>query len=111
MLSMDPNVGAFVLSHENIQMPRQGYYYSVNEAYRDNFPKPYLRYLDCLRSEQLGHSYASRYIGSMVADFHRTLLRGGVFLYPPTKEFATGKLRLLFEANPIALIAEEAGGR
>lgn len=108
--TLDPAVGAFVLSHENIKMPQQGKYYSVNEAYRDNFPDEYVTYLEELRTGALGHPYASRYIGSMVADFHRTLLRGGVFMYPPTRDFAKGKLRLLYEANPIAMIAEQAGG-
>jgi fructose-1,6-bisphosphatase I len=108
--TLDPNVGAFVLSHENIQMPKQGNYYSVNEGYRDNFPQPYLDFIQRLRKGGLGHPYSSRYIGSMVADFHRTLLRGGVFMYPPNKTHSQGKLRLLYEANPIAMIAEEAGG-
>lgn len=108
--TLDPNVGAFVLSHENIQMPKQGKYYSVNEGYRDNFPQPYLDFIDRLRAGDLGHPYSSRYIGSMVADFHRTLLRGGVFMYPPNKTHSQGKLRLLYEANPIAMIAEQAGG-
>ena len=108
--TLDPAVGAFVLSHENIKMPQQGKYYSVNEAYRDTFPDLYGVYLEELRNGKLNHRYASRYIGSMVADFHRTLLRGGVFMYPPTKDFAQGKLRLLYEANPIAMIAEQAGG-
>ena len=108
--TLDPSVGAFVLSHENIKMPQQGKYYSVNEAYRENFPVPYLEFIDRLRAGALNHSYSSRYIGSMVADFHRTLLRGGVFMYPPTKSHSSGKLRLLYEANPIAMIAEQAGG-
>ena len=108
--TLDPNVGAFVLSHEAIKMPRQGHYYSVNEAYSDDFPAPYQKYLDRLRSGDLGHAYASRYIGSMVADFHRTLLRGGIFMYPPTRTHAQGKLRMLYEANPISFIAEHAGG-
>jgi fructose-1,6-bisphosphatase I len=108
--TLDPSIGAYVLSHENIRMPQQGKYYSVNEANRDSFPKPYLTYLDRLRTGALGRHYGSRYIGSMVSDFHRTLLKGGVFLYPPTEEHAKGKLRLLYEANPIAYIAEHAGG-
>ncbi len=91
-------------------MPPQGKYYSVNEAYRDSFPPEYRTYLEDLRRGKLGRPYASRYIGSMVADFHRTLLRGGVFLYPPTADNPAGKLRLLYEANPIAFIAEQAGG-
>jgi fructose-1,6-bisphosphatase I len=108
--TLDPSVGAYVLSHENIRMPRQGKYYSVNEAYRDSFPPEYQTYLDRLRTGALGREYALRYIGSMVADIHRTLLKGGVFLYPPTQSAAAGKLRLLYEANPIAFIAEQAGG-
>ncbi len=108
--TLDPSIGAYVLSHENIRMPAQGKYYSVNEAYRDTFPEAYGRYLERLRNGALGRRYASRYIGSMVSDFHRTLLKGGVFLYPPTAEHGSGKLRLLYEANPIAFIAEQAGG-
>jgi len=109
--TLDPLIGAYVLSHENMTMPAQGAYYSVNEAYQDDFPPGYVRFLDRLRSGEMGHRYSSRYIGSMVADFHRTLLRGGVFLYPPTASNPQGKLRLLYEANPIAMIAEQAGGR
>ncbi len=108
--TLDPAIGAYVLSHENIRMPTQGNYYSVNEAYQKSFPEPYGEYLEQLRSGVLGHKYSSRYIGSMVADFHRTLLKGGIFLYPPTRNNPTGKLRLMYEANPIAFIAEQAGG-
>lgn len=108
--TLEPSVGAYVLSHPNIQMPRSGKYYSVNEAYRESFPRHYGRYLDGLRSGKLGRKYSSRYIGSMVADFHRTLLKGGIFLYPPTTDNPRGKLRLLYEANPIAFLAEQAGG-
>lgn len=108
--TLDPLIGAYVLSHENIRMPEQGKYYSVNEGHRDSFPEPYQRYIDSLRHGSLGQSYSSRYIGSMVSDFHRTLLKGGVFLYPPTKENPQGKLRLLYEANPIAFLTEQAGG-
>lgn len=109
--TLDPAVGAFVLSHENIKMPKQGKYYSVNEAYRKDFPARFGQFIDHLRDGQLDYPYSSRYIGSLVADFHRTLLRGGIFMYPPTKNHETGKLRLLYEANPIAFIAEQAGGR
>lgn len=108
--TLDPSVGAFVLSHENMKMPEQGMYYSVNEANADDFPESYRNYLADLRTDKLGHRYSSRYIGSMVADFHRTLLKGGVFLYPPTESNPEGKLRLLYEANPIAFITEQAGG-
>ncbi len=108
--TLDPAVGAYVLSHENIRMPRQGNYYSVNEAYFDEFPERYRGFLNRIRQGALGRRYSSRYIGSRVADFHRTLLKGGIFLYPPTKESPSGKLRLLYEANPIAFLAEQAGG-
>lgn len=108
--TLDPAVGAYVLSHENIKIPAQGSYYSVNEANSEGFPPRYQKYLTQLRSGELGKKYSSRYIGSLVADFHRTLVKGGVFLYPPTKSHASGKLRLLYEANPIAFIAEQAGG-
>ncbi|MEZ5366288.1 MAG: class 1 fructose-bisphosphatase [Bryobacterales bacterium] len=109
--TLDPAVGAFVLSHDNMRMPEQGDIYSVNEAYIDEFPEVYQRYIAGLRRGELGRRYKSRYIGSMVADFHRTLLKGGVFLYPPTQAQPEGKLRLLYEANPMAFIAEQAGGR
>jgi fructose-1,6-bisphosphatase I len=108
--TLDPTVGAFVLSEEHMKMPAQGGYYSVNEANAATWPAPYREYLDLLRSGGLGREYSSRYIGSLVADFHRTLLKGGIFLYPPTLKQAKGKLRLLYEANPLAFIAEQAGG-
>ena len=109
--TLDPSIGAYVLSHENIRMPAQGKWYSVNEAHIDTFPPAYRRYIEGLRSGALGKRYASRYIGSMVADVHRTLLKGGVFLYPPTADNPQGKLRLMYEANPIAFLMEQAGGR
>jgi fructose-1,6-bisphosphatase I len=108
--TLDPNIGAFVLSHEKMRMPSQGSYYSVNEANASGFPEPYQQYLNSLRGKELGKTYSSRYIGSLVADFHRTLLKGGVFLYPPTEAQPEGKLRLMYEANPLAFIAEQAGG-
>jgi fructose-1,6-bisphosphatase I len=105
--TLDPSIGAFVLSHENMKMPQKGPYYSVNEANASTWPEGYEAYVAGLRSE----GYSSRYIGSLVADFHRTLLKGGIFLYPPTKKQPGGKLRLLYEANPLAMIAEQAGGK
>jgi fructose-1,6-bisphosphatase I len=93
-----------------MRMPEQGPYYSVNEAQMESFPPHYNEYLHRLRAGTYGHSYSSRYIGSLVADFHRTLLKGGVFLYPPTAKHPNGKLRLMYEANPLAFIAEQAGG-
>jgi fructose-1,6-bisphosphatase I len=109
--TLDPSVGAYVLSHEDIRMPTEGKYYSSNDAYWETFPQNYRDYITYLRSGASGRNYALRYIGSLVADFHRTLLRGGVFLYPPTENNPQGKLRLLYEANPVAFIAEQAGGR
>jgi fructose-1,6-bisphosphatase I len=108
--TLDPSLGSYILSHENIRIPRQGKYYSINEAYCDKFPDPYLKYLKRLRSGKLGVKYSSRFIGSMVADFHRTLLRGGIFIYPPNTDFPEGRLRLLYEGNPVAFLAEQAGG-
>jgi fructose-1,6-bisphosphatase I len=103
-------VGAYVLSHENMKMPRSGRYYSCNEANLEHFPAQYRIFLDHLRTNSSGGEYSSRYVGSLVADFHRTLLKGGVFLYPPTSSHPKGKLRLLYEARPLAFIAEQAGG-
>ncbi len=108
--TLDPSVGSYILTHENIRLPRQGQYYSINEAYCDLFPELYCNYLARLRSGALGRRYSSRFVGSMVADFHRTLLRGGVFVYPAITGFPSGKLRLLYEANPVAFLAEQAGG-
>jgi fructose-1,6-bisphosphatase I len=108
--TLDPAIGAFVISHPHITMPRRGNLYSVNEANADSFPPPYQRFLARLRAGDLGQPYSSRYIGSLVADFHRTLLKGGIFLYPPTQKYESGKLRLLYEANPVAFLAEQAGG-
>ncbi|HLM55902.1 MAG TPA: class 1 fructose-bisphosphatase [Pyrinomonadaceae bacterium] len=108
--TLDPSVGSYILTHENIRMPQRGHYYSINEAYCDRWPDCYLRYLNRLRSGETGHRYSSRFVGSMVADFHRTLLRGGVFIYPPNTEYPEGRLRLLYEANPVSFLAEQAGG-
>lgn len=108
MFTLDPSIGAYRLSRENVTMPAGGKTYSINEAYRMQFPKGIQDYLDWAKSDEAGCSL--RYIGSLVADFHRTLLKGGVFLYPPTKKAPGGKLRLLYEANPLAFLAEEAGG-
>ena len=108
--TLDPAIGAYVLSHDGMRMPEQGPYYSVNEANIESFPDSYQRYIAGLSKGAFGRKYSSRYIGSLVADFHRTILKGGVFLYPPTRNHPTGKLRLLYEANPLAFIAEQAGG-
>lgn len=109
MFTLDPSVGAFILASENVKMPEKGKSYSVNEGNAHSFPDGVKRYLDWCKTEEAG-PYTTRYIGSLVADFHRTLLRGGLFLYPPTAKSPSGKLRLLYEANPIAFLAEQAGG-
>jgi fructose-1,6-bisphosphatase I len=109
MFTLDPSIGAFVLAQENVQMPVAGKTYSVNGANRRKFPAGIQKYMDWVESDESG-GYSSRYIGSLVADFHRTLVRGGVFLYPQTKKSPDGKLRLLYEANPLAFLAEQAGG-
>jgi len=107
MFTLDPSIGAYLLAQENIRMPEAGRIYSVNEAYRASFPEGIQHYLDWAKE---AGDYSSRYIGSLVADFHRTLIRGGVFIYPDTKKSPEGKLRLLYEANPLAFVAEQAGG-
>lgn len=108
--TLDPAIGSYILTHENLRIPPQGQYYSINESYCDRWPKGYLGYLKRLRSGELGRRYSCRFVGSMVADFHRTLLRGGVFIYPPNTDYPEGRLRLLYEANPVAFLAEQAGG-
>lgn len=107
MFTLEPSIGAFVLAQQNVRMPEAGRVYSVNEAYSNTFPQGIRSYLDW--AKETG-DYTSRYIGSLVADFHRTLIRGGVFLYPGTTKSPKGKLRLLYEANPLAFVAEQAGG-
>jgi len=101
----------FMLTAEGMRMPEQGFYYSANEANAGSWPEVYREFVRGLVARDLGgQEYGSRYIGSLVADFHRTLLKGGVFLYPPTKKAPRGKLRLLYEAYPLAMVAEQAGG-
>lgn len=107
MFTLDPSIGAFMLAQENIRMPEAGRIYSVNEAYSNTFPESVQHYLKWAKE---AGDYSSRYIGSLVADFHRTLVRGGVFLYPATTKSPKGKLRLMYEANPLAFVAEQAGG-
>jgi fructose-1,6-bisphosphatase I len=108
--TLDPNFGAYLLTHPNMKMPESGPYYSVNEANLAGFPPGYRRFIDLLQKGQAGRVYSSRYVGSLVADFHRTLIKGGIFLYPPTAHYSEGKLRLMYEANPMAFLAEQAGG-
>lgn len=109
--TLDPSIGEFLLSHRNIQYPPKCNIYSINEGnYRKLFEgvKQYLRFIKT--STEVKKPYSSRYVGSLVADFHRNLLKGGIYLYPGTTDKPAGKLRLLYEANPMAFLAEQAGG-
>ncbi len=110
-----PSVGEFLLSHENIRIPEQGKIYSINEGNCPYWDERTLALVDYFktRDKETGRPYTSRYVGSLVADFHRNLLKGGIFMYPadnkdPKKP--TGKLRLMVEANPLAMVVKEAGG-
>ena len=107
MFVLDPAVGAFMLVERGIRTPAACKSYSVNEGKRRTFPEGYQKYLDWAQER----GYSSRYVGSMVADVHRILLKGGVFLYPPTQKAPAGRLRLMYEANPMAMLIEQAGGR
>ncbi len=107
MFVLDHSIGSYVLAKRMIQVPSERPIYSINEAYSDRFPTGVNSYLKWAHAE----GYSSRYIGSMVADVHRTLLKGGIFIYPATSDRPQGKLRLLYEAQPMAMLVEQAGGR
>jgi fructose-1,6-bisphosphatase I len=107
MFVLDPSIGTFMRVAEKLCIPDAGRNYSVNEGHRRSFPTGFQRYLDWAQA----HGYSGRYVGAMVADAHRILLKGGVFVYPPTAKAPKGKLRLLYEANPIAMVIEQAGGK
>ncbi|MBI4553807.1 MAG: class 1 fructose-bisphosphatase [Candidatus Latescibacteria bacterium] len=109
--TLDPNVGEFLLSHEQMTIMKRGKTFSVNDGRYFLWDHPIRHYIDDLRGKEGGSPYSSRYIGSLVADFHRNLLKGGIYLYPGDRESPSGKLRLLYEANPLAFIVEQAGGR
>jgi fructose-1,6-bisphosphatase I len=106
--TLDPSLGEFLLSHETIRTPSRGKIYSINEGNQHQWDSGTRRYIEYLKQDKKdeGRPYSLRYIGSLVADFHRNLLKGGIFLYPGPK----GKLRLLYEASPLAMIVEQAGG-
>ncbi|MCW9698473.1 class 1 fructose-bisphosphatase [Avibacterium sp. 20-129] len=108
----DPSLGVFCLSHENIQMPPTGKIYSINEGQYLKFPLGVKKYIKYCQEEDKAtqRPYASRYIGSLVSDFHRNLLKGGIYIYPSATNYPNGKLRLLYEGNPMAFLAEQAGG-
>ncbi|MCC6215341.1 MAG: class 1 fructose-bisphosphatase [Polyangiaceae bacterium] len=109
----DPSAGEFFLSHPNLRCPPRGSTYSINEGNTAHFDPGIRRYLDHVKAKDAatGRPYSHRYVGSLVADVHRTLLKGGLFAYPHDAKSANGKLRLLYEANPIAALVEAAGGR
>lgn len=113
--TLDPSIGEFLCSHPDVRTPRRGKIYSCNEGNSAYWDEPLTRYVAHLKSERNAHGapYGSRYIGSLVADFHRNLLHGGIFFYPADRKDPRkphGKLRLLYEANPLAFVAEQAGG-
>ncbi len=111
--TLDPSVGIFCLSHPDMIFPEKGAIYSINEgnySYFDEGVKQYIKYCQEV-DKKTSRPYTSRYIGSLVADFHRNLIRGGIFLYPGSSKAPSGKLRLLYECNPVAFIAEQAGGK
>lgn len=110
--TLDPSIGEFCLSHPDLKTPSTGTIYSINEGNYNHFSTGIKKFLYYCRQDDASTNrpYSSRYIGSLVADFHRNLIKGGIFIYPSTAAFKTGKLRLVYECNPIAFIAEQAGG-
>ncbi len=111
--TLDPGVGEFLLSHPNITMPKRGKIYSVNEAYWHKWDDAAKKSVEWFKDFNADHNthYSARYVGSLVADFHRTLLQGGIYMYPADLNKPSGKLRLMCEANPLAFLVEQAGGK
>ncbi len=111
--TLDPTVGEFLLSHENIRIPKKGKIYSLNEGNYCNWDESVQRYVRYLTEQdsKTDRPYSLRYIGTMVGDSHRTLLYGGIFSYPADRKNPKGKLRLMYECNPMAFIIEQAGGK
>jgi len=111
--TLDPSIGEFCLSHPDMKIPKDGVIYSINEGYYVHFPdgvKKYIKFCQ-VEDDKTKRPYTSRYIGSMVADIHRNLIKGGIFIYPITASAPKGKLRLVYECNPMAFIIEQAGGK
>lgn len=104
--TLEPTLGEYVLSHPDMTIPEEGTTYSINEGISNHFSEPVRRYLQFCKD----NDYRARYIGSLVADFHRNLLKGGIYIYPGTKKNPNGKLRLMYECNALAFLAEQAGG-
>lgn len=111
--TLDPSIGEFCLSHPDLKMPGTGTIYSVNEGYYVHFPEGVKKYIKYCQVEDAASNrpYTSRYVGSAVADIHRSLIKGGIFIYPSSAHVPSGKLRLLYEANPLSFVVEQAGGR
>lgn len=111
--TLEPSIGEFLLSHPGIRIPEQGFLYSINEGNYIWFEEGLRRYIKWMQvdGENPRRPFSTRYIGSFVADFHRNLLKGGIFIYPATDKNPEGKLRLMYEANPMAFIVEQAGGK
>lgn len=109
----DPTIGVFCLSHPNLRVPKDGVIYSINEGNYIHFPEGVKKYIKYCQEEDAATSrpYTSRYIGSLVSDFHRNLIKGGIYLYPTSSRYPEGKLRLLYECNPMAFLIEQAGGK
>jgi fructose-1,6-bisphosphatase I len=109
--TLNPAIGTFYLSHPNMQFPKDGTIYSVNEGNYVHFPQGVKDYIKYCQLEEENRPYTSRYIGSLVADIHRNMIKGGIYLYPTSAKAPKGKLRLLYECNPMAFITEQAGGK
>lgn len=108
--TLNPAIGTFYLSHPDMQYPKDGIIYSINEGNYVHFPQGVKDYLKYCQKEEGDRPYTSRYIGSLVSDFHRNMIKGGIYIYPTSTKSPKGKLRLLYEANPMAFIAEQAKG-
>jgi len=109
--TLDPSLGEFILTHPDMKIPKKGKIYSVNEGNAKNWDKPTTEYVNNCKFPKEGSAKSLRYVGSMVADVHRTLLYGGIFLYPADKKSPNGKLRVLYEVFPMSFIVEQAGGQ
>ena len=109
--TLNPAIGTFYLSHPNMTFPDDGKIYSINEGYYVHFPQGVKDYLKYCQEEKDNRPYSARYIGSLVSDFHRNMIKGGIYMYPTSSKAPQGKLRLLYECNPVAFLAEQAGGK
>jgi len=109
--TLNPALGTYYLSHPNMQFPKDGHIYSINEGNYVQFPDGVKKYIKYCQEDESDRPYTSRYIGSLVSDIHRNMIKGGIYLYPESTKNPKGKLRLLYECNPIAFIVEQAGGK